>query len=214
MSDHNRKDVCNVPNCKCLEDAQNAPARIWASRLLVISNYDRMSDFHAHLSTVKLYHDDFEYVRADLARVSTGNQMMSDLISAREDLEAAVKLCKQLDNHNWNTAHHLLDRIALHVSQALRSLPTAGPEDATCEWVDASVSVPTHIYTVVIWVVGGPLHCNEDYLDVGCYNEKRGKWQSTGHDSNDIDVEVSHWFSPTWHPNKPAHSVGRKSNES
>lgn len=63
------------------------------------------------------------------------------------------------------------------------------------EWISVKDRLPSHIYSVLVWVVGGPLILDGDddgYLDVGIYNAQRGKWQaSNGED--DIDVEVSHW---------------------
>ncbi len=59
-------------------------------------------------------------------------------------------------------------------------------------WIAASERVPTHIYSVLVWVVGGSLHHGEDYADIGIYNSARDKWQTNNGD-DDIDVEVSHW---------------------
>ncbi len=74
----------------------------------------------------------------------------------------------------------------------LKSIPLALDE---IDWRDASKELPSHIYSVVIWVVGCPHIDFCPFLDVGIYNAERGKWQMNLGD-NDLDVEVSHWFSP------------------
>lgn len=61
------------------------------------------------------------------------------------------------------------------------------------QWMNAEESKPTPFWTVVLWVTGSEIHCGEDYLDVGIWNDQRGKWQASigpGY----IDVEVSHWM--------------------
>lgn len=67
-------------------------------------------------------------------------------------------------------------------------------------WIPVAYELPTHIYSVVVWVVGGPLHYGEDYMDVGVWNEKKQRWQTSGAvvgKSDDIEVIVSHWMQIT-----------------
>jgi hypothetical protein len=76
------------------------------------------------------------------------------------------------------------------------------------KWVDAKVRVPSHFYSVVIWVVGGHLHVADDYLDIGCYDPKKKIWVHSGWDyktnsAEDFEVQVSHWFRPS----KPKKSI-------
>ena len=59
-------------------------------------------------------------------------------------------------------------------------------------WVAAADRLPTHIHSVLIVVIndGG---ISEPYIEIGIYNDRRGKWQMNSGD-DDIDVEVSHWM--------------------
>lgn len=60
-------------------------------------------------------------------------------------------------------------------------------------WIPVGERKPTHIYSVLLWVIGGPLHFDEDYCDVGIYRPEHGDWRTNGGDAGDVTVEVSHW---------------------
>jgi len=61
------------------------------------------------------------------------------------------------------------------------------------QWTPVDESLPTHIYTVVLWIVGGYLHCGEDYMDVGSYFADDNEWR-VGSVDGDHMVKVSHWM--------------------
>lgn len=84
----------------------------------------------------------------------------------------------------------------------LRFLPSVafhGPyladpnEGAARTWISVDERVPTHMYSVLGYVVGGDLHFDADYCAVVGYNEKRRRWQMND-GPEDIDVPVSHWM--------------------
>jgi hypothetical protein len=84
--------------------------------------------------------------------------------------------------------------IELH--KMLTKLSFKEQKGGVMKWISVSEKVPTHNYTVVIWVTGGPLHFGEDYLDVGAYID--GQWKSATKcldgTVDDEVVQVSHWF--------------------
>lgn len=61
------------------------------------------------------------------------------------------------------------------------------------EWISADSVKPTHIYSVLGWVIDSPIHFGEDYPDVVIYNVEKDRWQANNGD-DDIVVEVSHWM--------------------
>jgi len=64
------------------------------------------------------------------------------------------------------------------------------------QWIPVTKKLPTHIYTVVIWVTGGHLHCgahDEDFMECGSYFPDEGVWK-VGSEQGDRVVEVSHWM--------------------
>jgi hypothetical protein len=61
-------------------------------------------------------------------------------------------------------------------------------------WIPVEERLPTHIHSVLMYVVsdGGALQ-DSPYVEIGIYNDTRGKWQMNYGD-DDIDVEVTHWM--------------------
>lgn len=71
-------------------------------------------------------------------------------------------------------------------------------------WIAVTERLPTHVYSVIMWVVGplNVLPC-APLREVGIYNSNRGKWQLGGYADDDIDVEVTHWMDlpeASWEP--------------
>lgn len=61
------------------------------------------------------------------------------------------------------------------------------------KWINGEERLPTHNYTVLLWVTGGPLHLGADYLDVGSYLPDRMVFVTNAGD-RDIVVNASHWM--------------------
>jgi hypothetical protein len=78
-------------------------------------------------------------------------------------------------------------------------------------WVPVTERLPTHIYSVLIWVVGPTeATCGEPFREIGIYNASRGKWQCCLTGDGDTDVEVSHWMDlpeASWRPPEQAVAV-------
>ncbi len=66
------------------------------------------------------------------------------------------------------------------------------------QWISVRDAVPTHIYSVVVWVVRGRLVIGPDdrgYLDVGSYFPESNEWKTyKNSEEGDEVVEVSHWM--------------------
>lgn len=66
----------------------------------------------------------------------------------------------------------------------------------TNTWISVKESLPSHNYTVVVWVTKSPIHFGEDYLSTGSYIDDH--WVECFKDVNDkaIDcqIKVSHWM--------------------
>ena len=71
-------------------------------------------------------------------------------------------------------------------------------------WIPVAERLPTHIYSVLIWIVGPPdATRDEPFREVGIYNAQRGKWQCCLTGDEDTDVEVTHWMDlpeASWSP--------------
>lgn len=61
------------------------------------------------------------------------------------------------------------------------------------EWVSTKDRLPHSFYSVLVWVVGGPMHYNSDYPDIASYDDSRKAWFSNDGDVNDCIIQVSHW---------------------
>lgn len=83
-------------------------------------------------------------------------------------------------------------------SKRLAKTDIDGDDVPKLTWISVDERRPSHIYTVVIWVVGGPLInlYKEDggYLDVGIYSPLSGEWKAHDGNGDDHVVEVSHWM--------------------
>jgi hypothetical protein len=72
-------------------------------------------------------------------------------------------------------------------------------------WISVNDEVPDANYSVLVNVVGGPIHMGEDYLEVASFIN--GRWMTTdirrAADTgvvDDCEIQVSHWM----HPEIPA----------
>lgn len=64
-------------------------------------------------------------------------------------------------------------------------------------WNPVSGCLPTHIHSVLGWIVGPEsITMGKPFADVVIYNEHREQWQcgAYGENGDDADVEVSHWM--------------------
>ena len=67
------------------------------------------------------------------------------------------------------------------------------PADNTIQWRSVEYELPTHLHSVLGWVVGGPLVHDDPFADVVSYDPERDVWlQSLG--TEDSLVTVSHWM--------------------
>lgn len=101
------------------------------------------------------------------------------------DRELAVELTPDI-------GHPLIDHVARCECVAKkiaewRSKLTPSP------WISSSHSLPTHFYSVLGWVTGGPLVYGDPFVDLVSYDPVRNEWhQSLG--LEDAIVPVSHWM--------------------
>lgn len=72
--------------------------------------------------------------------------------------------------------------------------------------IPATESLPTHLYSVLGYVVSGPLTANgtDPFVDIVSYDPNRGAWlQYLGGDEDDAVVQVSHWMKKPENPKWP-----------
>jgi hypothetical protein len=63
-----------------------------------------------------------------------------------------------------------------------------------CGWISITDRLPTHIYSVLGWIIGPiDIVVGKPFANPVIWNARRGKWQCGGYDFDDIDVEVTHW---------------------
>ncbi len=65
------------------------------------------------------------------------------------------------------------------------------------KWISVDESVPTDCCTVLVWVIGSPIHFDEDYIEIGCY--VKGGWICSMYvdeekEVGDVEIKVSHWM--------------------
>jgi hypothetical protein len=76
---------------------------------------------------------------------------------------------------------------------ALSETPAGGTAKEPEGWIPVGERLPTHIHSVLMWVVNDHQVEGEPYREIGIYNATRAKWQMNFGD-DDIDVEVTHWM--------------------
>lgn len=75
----------------------------------------------------------------------------------------------------------------------LALLREPAPDRTTPQWRAVEHEVPTHLHSVLGWVVGGPLVHGDPFADCVSYDPERDVWlQSLG--TEDALVTVSHWM--------------------
>lgn len=61
-------------------------------------------------------------------------------------------------------------------------------------WIDAKQRKPTHIYSVLGWLIGPYNIAIEEHAEIVAWNPDRKQWQCGGYGDDDVDVQVSHWM--------------------